>query len=114
MVFLLARRALNSRKWRFPARAVAVITKADNDIFSAMLAQLDEVVGGSPTTRQPVADRSPRYTDGFLLGGIDVVGEGRRVWRLSLQTNCSTYSDSAPPECGRTFGAYSHNYDGNL
>ena len=84
--------------WEEPMYTAVIDTHEEYEIMSAMLSQLDEVLGDAASdSRRPVPDR-PRYTDGFLLSGTDRQGSDR-VWRLSIRTNCTTYADSAPPGC---------------
>ena len=84
--------------WEEPMYASTLSTHDEYEIFSAMLSELDQVLGGSVgAPPRPIPD-TPRYTDGFLLSGTERSG-AERVWRLSVRTECATYSQSAPAGC---------------
>ena len=57
-------------------------TAVDDRLLSALLHELDEMVGCSPRDRQWVVDAAPRWSDQFVLTGMDA-GADRRVWRLT-------------------------------
>ena len=59
-------------------------TMASNRQLSAALQELDLLVGCASSDRQWVTDAHVRWTDGFILTGMDV-GADRRAWRLTPQ-----------------------------
>ena len=55
---------------------------AANRQLSAVLRELDLLVGCDASDRQWVTDTDVRWADGFILTGMDV-GADRRAWRLT-------------------------------
>ena len=56
-------------------------THADNDVLSAVLSELDVLVGCSQPERRWLPDSRAVWRDGFLLSGMET--GGRRAWRLT-------------------------------
>ena len=70
-------------------------TMASNRLLSAVLKELDHLVGCGPTDRQWITDTDVRWQDDFILTGMDV-GADRRAWRLTpqLQRGAASWNES--------------------
>jgi hypothetical protein len=73
-----------------PGAGEGRVTMADHRALSAVLHELDRVVGCAGAAYVP--DPYLRWQDGFLLAGMDV--EGGRVWRLTLEATANSSAAS--------------------